>query len=1089
MLPGKISRRERSGNVHGSGACSAKPTGRASEPIARLRSGLLVAAVVVAALASSAPPALAHSAKIGPPVPELTQLADQGRALLNAHLSPDLHIPVHIGWLTNPDPGDHSPAYTSASAVSGLFCQIAVYQPIFDSDASGNMSWAEEIITHELFHCYQQQIEGDADSTVSATESWVQEGLARWVDTTLFSSDPIFISRDSFRGYFMTSTTALFDRSYDAVGFWGHLQDVLNGDLWHRIPAILSAAGSGRDAALHAALAGVGTDQFFDTWGSSAVNDAAGGNAWTARSPLPTAGFSAPVRTISASTSVSLDPDSTDQLMISIPAAPPGDIETVHIDLGLGYGRFGLSSNYTGSALEKLTFCGGASVCTAPVTPTGPGCGAGETYTPPPELTPLPADPVLGIAAGEVHANVSIDYTAVSVETATNGTCTPTPTPPSGPGTASTFGDPHLIDFNGDLFDFQQAGEFTLLKSTRDDFQIQIRQQPNGDCCVAFNTAVAMRVGAVTVEIVPNGPDGLVLYHDKHRTFEHRIELGTAGSLRVTTQDRAPLAEVSLADGSTVQVYNVFGALGIDISLAAARAGHLTGLLGDWGGTTATEFVGRNGQRYAPSVITGTSARDVRIRYHEFGASWRITQRQSLFLYSRGESTRSFLVPGFPHKPLTLAGLRRALRALAEKLCRAAGITRTPLLDACALDVGATGHRAFATGDARVQRAIGPTTPGWIRLSSQTSTLPATFPPALAEQAGSVLAAYPADGDHGIEVARFSATPGAPGTVSRTAPISGWTSLDGVFLVPDAGGGEQLLVSGQHSTASEDPLDGLDALPQQPDRSFGPPAPVASTGASGDAGGVVLARDGRTLLWSTNGLLGVENGATNPPVDENLTYPNGVTLELTTDATLATDSTGRLWLAWDGQSSDNTSTRGIYLLQLDPETGASLPTATPQLAPDSTNVANAGNLALACNSICHVVYSPSGSTGRLLSWAPGEAAPVTVVNDTAPHAYVIGLTTAAASDGQLWVVYETALGHSTTAKTAPAIADVQINTKLGNDDGAGGTAVVSPAAVAGAIAYDGRALATAAGLVIAADWLTSTTTPTGGVWATVVRAP
>jgi hypothetical protein len=66
---------------------------------------------------------------------------------------------------------------------------------------------------------------------------------------------------------------------------------------------------------------------------------------------------------------------------------------------------------------------------------------------------------------------------------------------------------------------------------------------------------------------------------------------------------------------------------------------------------------------------------------------------------------------------------------------------------------------------------------------------------------------------------------------------------------------------------------------------------------------------------------------------------------------------------------------------------------------------------------------------------------------------------------------------------------VQVNAKLGDDNGAGGTATVSPAAVAGAVAYDGRALATADGLVIAADWLTSTTTPTGGVWAIVVPTP
>jgi len=185
-----------------------------------------------------------------------------------------------------------------------------------------------------------------------------------------------------------------------------------------------------------------------------------------------------------------------------------------------------------------------------------------------------------------------------------------------------------------------------------------------------------------------------------------------------------------------------------------------------------------------------------------------------------------------------------------------------------------------------------------------------------------------------------------------------------------------------------------------------------------DAGGVVLAHDGRTLLWSTNGLLGVENSATSPPTEENLTYPNGVTLEITTDATLATDSTGRLWLAWDGDSGDGSSS-GIYLLQLDPETGASLPTATPQLAPDSTSASDDGTLALACNTICHVVYAPGGSTTQLVSWAPGQATPVTVVDDTAAHAYVIGLTAAAASDGQLWVVYEAAIAATPPRRPHP----------------------------------------------------------------------
>jgi hypothetical protein len=52
------------------------------------------------------------------------------------------------------------------------------------------------------------------------------------------------------------------------------------------------------------------------------------------------------------------------------------------------------------------------------------------------------------------------------------------------------------------MYPFQAAGEFTLLKSTQDNLQIQARQQPiPGSLTVAENTAIAMRVGSATVEV------------------------------------------------------------------------------------------------------------------------------------------------------------------------------------------------------------------------------------------------------------------------------------------------------------------------------------------------------------------------------------------------------------------------------------------------------------------------------------------------------------------------------------------------------------------------------------------------------------
>ncbi len=129
--------------------------------------------------------------------------------------------------------------------------------------------------------------------------------------------------------YFGTSTATLFSRSYDAVGFWGHLEDV-SGDLWARIPSILRKAASGSQATVDTALSRVDPEEFFDTWGSSAANLREGGKPWTAVSPDPHAGFSAPAHTIKPSgpdstVSVALAQYSTDQLHITAPAAPAGE--------------------------------------------------------------------------------------------------------------------------------------------------------------------------------------------------------------------------------------------------------------------------------------------------------------------------------------------------------------------------------------------------------------------------------------------------------------------------------------------------------------------------------------------------------------------------------------------------------------------------------------------------------------------------------------------------------------------------------------------------------------------------------------------
>ena len=59
---------------------------------------------------------------------------------------------------------------------------------------------------------------------------------------------------------------------------------------------------------------------------------------------------------------------------------------------------------------------------------------------------------------------------------------------------AASYGEPHEETFSGSGYVFQAAGEFTLVKSTTDDLDIQVREQRfPGAADVALDTATAMQ--------------------------------------------------------------------------------------------------------------------------------------------------------------------------------------------------------------------------------------------------------------------------------------------------------------------------------------------------------------------------------------------------------------------------------------------------------------------------------------------------------------------------------------------------------------------------------------------------------------------
>jgi len=111
----------------------------------------------------------------------------------------------------------------------------------------------------------------------------------------------------------------------------------------------------------------------------------------------------------------------------------------------------------------------------------------------------------------------------------------------------------------------------------------------------------------------------------------------------------------------------------------------------------------------------------------------------------------------------------------------------------------------------------------------------------------------------------------------------------------------------------------------------------------------------------------------------------------------------------------------LFLIQLDPATGAPLPGATAEKVPESDDSFNAAQIVLGCNATCHVVYTPATSRnplGSLVSWAPGQAAPITVAK--AGSGGGVYLPEAAATPGgRLWIAYADTLrvgAYETVAK-------------------------------------------------------------------------
>jgi hypothetical protein len=253
----------------------------------------------------------------------------------------------------------------------------------------------------------------------------------------------------------------------------------------------------------------------------------------------------------------------------------------------------------------------------------------------------------------------------------------------------------------------------------------------------------------------------------------------------------------------------------------------------------------------SPGSLLGSGKRAFRRLYRLFGDSWRIRQRQSLFDYRKGRTTRSYTKLRFPSRPLTVGSLPRALRRRAARICRQAGVTDPQVLENCILDVAATGDRAFAR-DAVTLEATAKRSGGWTRLSGSLVPPLEVGAPSLAAAGERVVAAY-RRGEGAIEAATFTADVAGAGEVARTTALEGWQEVRRPTLLGAPGGGLQLFFDGVRSVNPDAPLNGAVLVPRRADGGFGSPTLAAArdwpivTAVTDNAG---------VPLWATTNIFG-----------------------------------------------------------------------------------------------------------------------------------------------------------------------------------------------------------------------------------------
>ena len=270
---------------------------------------------------------------------------------------------------TQPYPGPlvfDALAYAFAYDASGRPMPCIVW--INPSLQTSSFRIQQEVIPHEVFHCFQMALFGSA-ATLGSKPAWLIEGQAEWVGCTI--AGHCDVGAGWWDLYFKSAQSSLFARTYDAIGYYSELNYV-GINPWDHLDEMLQANGSAD--AYQRAITG-NADAFEDGWapsyGRSKYRDPSlNPQVWDSNGPGITAAMSNP-----------LPFALTDNAELPYaPIAPYGnwllrpdfEADIIEVQTNSAHARihFADGSEFSGTALEGVAFCTRPNGCATPKCPS-----------------------------------------------------------------------------------------------------------------------------------------------------------------------------------------------------------------------------------------------------------------------------------------------------------------------------------------------------------------------------------------------------------------------------------------------------------------------------------------------------------------------------------------------------------------------------------------------------------------------------------------------------------------------------------------------------------------------------------------------